>query len=182
MKNFINLLGLAVISSVISSNVLAEFYYPAASFFNPTANLYRGSITEPLEWLEAHDAQVFGFLLSTKNLKSELTLGNNPITIVAPTDKAFAQLPADIRDRLSEPGKMEKLLKYHLIPQIISDSEIKQETIGTLEGSSLQISGQVLSNQNTEIKLNEAGAEKSVGFGDNFIVIVVDQVLVPPTF
>ena len=182
IKALINTLGLAWISLLVTSNAQAQFFYPDASFFNPSANLYRGSKTTPLQWLETHEAQVFGFLISTNNLKSALTTNNNPLTIIAPTDKAFAKLPTAIRERLSEPGQMEKLLKYHLIPRIISDDELKQGKIKTLEGSSVQISGRLLSNQNTEIKFNEAVAERAIGFNDNLIVIVVEQVLLPPNF
>lgn len=182
MKTIINTLVLALISLVVSSNVLAQLFYPSASFFSPAANTFRGSQTDPLQWLETHDAQVFGFLISVNDLKSELTENNNPITLLAPTDRAFAKLPTDVRERLSEPGQMARLLKYHLIPQIITDEEIKQGKVTTLEGSSVQISGQVVSNQNREIKLNEATAEKSIGLDNNLVVIVIDQVLLPSNF
>ena len=182
MKTLLNILVLALISLFISTNVRAQFFYPSASLFSPTANPYRGSKTDPLQWLETHDAQIFSFLISINDLKSELTLKNNPTTLLVPTDKAFANLSPAIRDRLSEPGQLESLLKYHFIPQIISDEQIKQGQVGTLEGNSLEISGQVLSNQNTEIKLNEAVAEKSIGLNDNLIIIVIDQVLLPPNF
>ena len=182
IKALINILGLALISCLANSNALAQFFYPDASFFNPTANLSRGSKIDPLQWLETHDAQVFGFLISTNNLKSALTTKNNSLTIIAPTDKAFAELSAAIRERLSEPGQMERLLKYHLIPRIISEQELKQGNVITLEGSSVQISGRLLSNQKTEIRFNEAVAERTIGFNNNLIVIVVEQVLVPPNF
>ncbi len=171
-----------MIGSLVSSNALAELFYPSASFFSPAANTYRGSNTDPLQWLETHDAQVFGFLISISDLKFELTANKNPVTVLAPTDKAFAKLPISVREKLSDPEEMKSLLEYHLIPQIITDNQIKQGKVQTLEGSSLQIEGQVLSNQNREIKLNESTAQKSIGFNDNLIVIVIDQVLLPPNF
>ena len=181
MKSFINLLGLALISSFLSSQVLAQFMYPDASFFAPAANLYRGAKTDPFQWLEKQDAQVIGFLLSTSNLREKLA-GDLPVTLIAPSDQAFSQLPVEIRDRLSQPGQMEKLLKYHLIPQFVAESDVKQGQVGTLEGHAVEISGRALSNQNTEIRLNEAVAERSISLGNNLVVILVDQVLIPPSF
>ncbi|ELS05015.1 secreted/surface protein with fasciclin-like repeats [Xenococcus sp. PCC 7305] len=182
MKTVINTLVLALISLFVSSNVLAQFFYPSSSFFSPAANLNRGSKTNPLQWLETHEVQVFGFLISVNDLGSKLTQNDDPITVLAPTDKAFAKLPKDVRERLSEPGQMARLLKYHLVPQIITDDQLKQGKVNTLEGSELQISGEILPNQNTKVKLNEATAEISIGFNDNLIVIVIDQVLLPPNF
>lgn len=181
MKNFINLLGLALISSLLGSQVLAQFIYPDASFFAPAANLYRGAKIDPLQWLTTHDAQVFGFLVSTSNLKEELAI-DRPVTLIAPKDSAFSQLPEEIRDRLSQPGQMEKLLKYHLIPQFVAESDVQQGQVKTLEGSVVEISGRALSNQNTEIRLNEAIAQSSISLGNNLVVILVDQVLIPPSF
>ncbi len=40
MKTIINTLVLALISLVVSSNVLAQLFYPSASFFSPAASGY----------------------------------------------------------------------------------------------------------------------------------------------
>ena len=182
MKSLISTLSLITLNLIISPNVLAEFYYPASSFFNPTANLYRGGKQDLVEWLTANDFQVFGFLLSVNNLNSELDNDKNTITVFAPTDDAFATLPTEIRNQLSNPEKLQKFLKYHLVTHAIGDRDIKQGQVITLAGSPLTIESQTLSNQNIKIKLNDITANKSIKLNNNLIIIEIDEVLLPPNF
>jgi uncharacterized surface protein with fasciclin (FAS1) repeats len=180
MKPLINLLGISLIISSIGSGVLAQFVYPSSSFFYPPANLSRGVNPTSIQWLESNEAKVFGFLLSTGNIESELISEENPLTILAPTDEAFAQLPTEIREKLSDPLQMQKLLQYHLIPNIVSEVEIEQGKVTTLEGNLLTIQGKMLPDRTTEIKLNDAVALESTRLSNDTVVIVLDRVLLPP--
>ena len=182
MKSLISTLSLITLNLAIPPSVLAQFYYPASSFFNPTANLYRGGKQDIVEWLTANDFQVFGFLLSINNFRSELNNDKNTITIFAPTDDAFATLPTEVRDKLSKPEKLQEFLKYHLVDGAIGDRDIKQGEVITLSGSTLKIDSQTLGNQNIRIKLNDVTADKSIKLNNNLIIIVVDEVLLPPNF
>ncbi|GAB4532789.1 MAG: fasciclin domain-containing protein [Pleurocapsa sp.] len=181
MKNIVvNILGISLISSLIIPSALAQFVYPSSSFFYPPANLSRGINPTSIQWLESNDAKVFGFLLSTSNFKSELITEESPVTILAPTDEAFAELPTEIREKLSDPLQMQKFLQHHLISNIVSESDIKKGEITTLEGNSLKIQGRMMSDRTTEIRLNDAVALESARLNNNTVVILLDQVLLPP--
>lgn len=182
MKSIISTLSLILLSLVMSPHVLAKFFYPASSFFNPTANLYRGGKQDPIEWFTANNFQVFGFLLSINNLQSELNNNQNNLTIFAPTDDAFATLPTEIREKLSDPEKMQELLKYHIVTHAIGDRDIEQGEVITLAGTPVTIKDESLADRSTRIKLNDTIAKQSVKLNDNLVVVAINEVLLPPSF
>ena len=121
MKTLVKTLSVALFSSLISSPAFAQFVYPSASFFYPPASLNRGGFSpNPIQVLENNEAQVFGFLLSTSNFEPELGTKENPVTILAPTNEAFAELSTEVRDKLADPVQMQKFLQYHLVPGQVS--------------------------------------------------------------
>ena len=52
--------------------------------------------------------------------------------------------------------------------------------MATIEGNNLKITGKMLSDRTTEIKLNNAVALESIRADENTVVIIVDRVLLPP--
>lgn len=185
MKINHQIIGLVLVGSLslslsISPKSLARFFYPPASIFSPTANVHRGSRIDPIQWLEDNEAKIFAFLLSIGNFESQLSESPTIITLFVPLDEAFTQLPIDIRERLSEPGAIEKLLKYHLFAGIISETDIENQQVITLEGNAVKITGKGLADGTVETKLNEATVKASIGLNDNLVLIVIDKVLLPP--
>ena len=67
--------------------------------------------------------------------------GAGPFTVFAPTDEAFARLPAGTVQDLLKPENKERLaalLKYHVVPgRVFSDAAAKGATVGTLQGQSV---------------------------------------------
>ena len=68
-----------------------------------------------------------------------------PFTVLAPTDEAFAQLPAGAYDNLLEPENNQELvalLSHHIIPGELSSSELAASTddITSLNGVTLLVS------------------------------------------
>ncbi len=70
--------------------------------------------------------------------------GDGPITVLAPTDDAFAKLPAGTVESLLKPENKDKLasiLKYHVVSgRVYSDEAIKLGEASTAQGSSVTIS------------------------------------------
>ena len=101
-----------------------------------------------------------------------------PFTVFAPSDEAFAKLPAGTVDDLVKPENKEKLrniLEYHVYVGVIRDNMIQ-------DGMSLnQVNGQ-------NVKLTKAGDKIQVNGANvlgivpttNGIIYVLDQVLLPP--
>ena len=83
--------------------------------------------------------------LNAAGLIDALT-GEGPFTVFAPTDEAFAKLPAGTVETLLKPENKEKLksiLLYHVVPGNVTAKQVMKldgRTVKTLEGGSDQVS------------------------------------------
>ena len=74
----------------------------------------------------------------------EALKGNGPFTVFAPTDEAFAKLPAGTVETLLKPENKEKLkavLLYHVVPGNVTAEQVTKlngRSVKTLQGSSHQ--------------------------------------------
>ena len=159
-----------------------EFYHFPASFFNPVASYYQSDeeLPDVMGMLKINDDfEIITFLL--KNSSTVTALKQDKVTFLAPTDKAFQALPSDVRAKLSQPGNLSKLLKYHTINQKIGEQDIKRRQVDTLLGSSVRITGFPIGKKNYGVKMNDAIASDALA-ADNGVVIPIDRVLIPPGF
>jgi uncharacterized surface protein with fasciclin (FAS1) repeats len=108
----------------------------------------------------------------------ETLKGSGPFTVFAPTDEAFAKLPAGTVENLLKPENKEKLraiLLYHVVPgDVTAKDVVKLTSAKTANGQSLSIKvvdGKVHVNNATVIK---ADIETSNG-----VIHVIDTVLLP---
>ena len=116
--------------------------------------------------------------LETANMTSVLKTNRN-LTIFAPTDAAFAALPAGELDRLMKsPAELQKLMTYHLINATVDSSKIKGAKGGvkTVAGPEL-----VLDGSSDMLMANNAGIVQTDVVATNGTVHVVDKVLMPST-
>ena len=87
---------------------------------------------------------------SFKTLEAALTAGdliqtlkgNGPFTVFAPTDEAFAKLPAGTLEELLKPenkAKLTAILTYHVVPGKVMASDVTKLTSAkTVNGASLK--------------------------------------------
>jgi uncharacterized surface protein with fasciclin (FAS1) repeats len=103
--------------------------------------------------------------------------GDGPFTVFAPTDAAFAALPATlIAQLLADPtGQLTQILLYHVVSgEALSTSLSNGQTIATLQGEDVTVSitgGNVFIN-NAQVTVADLVA-------DNGVVHVIDAVLTP---
>jgi uncharacterized surface protein with fasciclin (FAS1) repeats len=102
---------------------------------------------------------------------------NGPITLFAPTNDAFAALPAGQLDKvLADPAALTKLLGYHVVPGTMRTSDIGSMTsLPTLSGQSIQITkngNEVMLNGNTRLNMTDITTT-------NGVIHVLDTVLTP---
>lgn len=105
--------------------------------------------------------------------------GPGPFTVFAPTDEAFAALPAGVLDKLVQPQNKEaltKILTYHVIPAKVTSSEIKDGTVTTVEGQAVTISTA------NGVTVNGAKVTTPDVEASNGVIHLIDQVLLPPGF
>jgi len=105
--------------------------------------------------------------------------GEGPYTVFAPTDEAFAKLPAGTVDDLLKPENKDKLvaiLTYHVVPGKVMSGDVlnKQVKAGTVEGSELSINALNGGVSVDEAKVIQADIETSNG-----VIHVIDTVVIP---
>jgi len=104
--------------------------------------------------------------------------GKGPFTVFAPTDAAFAKLPAGTVESLLKPENKDKLkaiLLYHVVKGDVKSGDLKDgESVKTLDGQSLTvgISGGV-------VNVNGATVVKADIPASNGVIHVIDTVLIP---
>ena len=108
---------------------------------------------------------------------AEALQGPGPLTVFAPTDEAFAKLPAGTVESLLKPDNKEKLvavLKYHVVPgKVMSGDVVKLTSAKTLHGKELQI------RTSEGVKVNDATVIKADIEATNGVIHVIDRVLLP---
>ena len=101
-----------------------------------------------------------------------------PFTVFAPTNAAFAALPAGTLDELVKPekkGDLQNVLKYHVTVSTYEKGWLKDgQTMGMANGAKVTFHA-----KDGAVLINDAKIVGSVRAG-NGIVHVVDKVLLPP--
>jgi uncharacterized surface protein with fasciclin (FAS1) repeats len=99
-----------------------------------------------------------------------------PYTVFAPTDEAFAKLPAGTVEELLKPENREELqavLTYHVVPgKVLAADVLKLSDAATVNGTSLRIS-----TDDDSVKVNEAKVLKTDIQCSNGVIHVIDSVL-----
>ena len=105
---------------------------------------------------------------------------DGPLTVFAPTDKAFAKLPDGTIESLLKPenkAKLAAILKYHVVAGKVHAADVvKLKQAKTVEGSSVKIKV-----KEGTVKLNNAKVVKTDIECSNGVIHVIDTVLLPPT-
>jgi uncharacterized surface protein with fasciclin (FAS1) repeats len=107
----------------------------------------------------------------------ETLQGAGPFTVFAPTDEAFAKLPAGTVEGLLKPENKEKLsaiLTYHVVAGKVMAADVKTMMAKTVNGKELDIKVKdgVSINGKTKIVKTDIAA-------DNGVIHVIDSVLLP---
>jgi len=65
--------------------------------------------------------------------------GDGPFTVFAPTDEAFAKIPADqLKALLADKEKLVAVLTYHVVPgKVMSEEVVKMDMAKTVQGQSV---------------------------------------------
>ena len=108
----------------------------------------------------------------------ETLKGKGPFTVFAPTDEAFAKLPAAALQDLLKPENKDKLtaiLTYHVVPAKVTAADVmKLETARTVNGKSVQIS-----TAGGAVMVDNAKVTKADIMASNGVIHVIDTVIMP---
>ena len=109
----------------------------------------------------------------------ETLQGEGPYTVFAPTDEAFAALPAGTLDGLlADTEALKKILLYHVVSGAVSSDQVVELTSAdSVEGSPIAIAvkdGMVYLNDSAKVVTADVMAS-------NGVIHVIDEVILPPT-
>ena len=110
--------------------------------------------------------------------KEMLEEDKGPFTVFAPTDEAFAKLPAGTVENLLKPenkAKLGKILAYHVLKGKVMAADVKTMEAETAEGSKLNIKL-----NDGKVMVNDANVVKTDIAATNGVIHVIDTVLMPP--
>ena len=107
----------------------------------------------------------------------ETLQGTGPFTVFAPTDAAFAKLPAGTVEGLLKPENKEKLvaiLKYHVVPGKVLAADVKTMEAKTAQGQTVK-----LKVSDAGVMVDNANVIKTDLLADNGVIHVIDTVILP---
>ena len=103
---------------------------------------------------------------------------DGPFTVFAPTDEAFAKLPAGTVESLLLPENKDKLvaiLTYHVVPGKVSAADVVNlDSAATANGSDVAISV-----QGDSVFVNDSRVVATDIYASNGVIHVVDTVILP---
>jgi uncharacterized surface protein with fasciclin (FAS1) repeats len=101
--------------------------------------------------------------------------GPGPFTVFAPTDAAFAALPAGVLDLLlADTSALTQVLLYHVVLGKAMSTDLSDgDTLTTLEGGTLDVS------IDGTVMINDATVTAADVEADNGVIHVIDKVLIP---
>jgi uncharacterized surface protein with fasciclin (FAS1) repeats len=104
--------------------------------------------------------------------------GDGPFTVFAPTDEAFAKLPAETLESLLKPENKQQLtdiLTYHVVAgKVKAKKVVKMDSIETIEGSDIAIRV-----EDGTVYVDNAKVVKTDVYASNGVIHVIDTVLIP---
>lgn len=107
----------------------------------------------------------------------ETLKGTGPFTVFAPTDEAFAKLPAGTLEKLlADKAQLTKVLTYHVVAgKVMAADVVKLKAAKTVEGEDVKIAV-----KDKGVMVNQAHVVKTDIETSNGVIHVIDAVLLPP--
>lgn len=104
--------------------------------------------------------------------------GKGPLTVFAPTDEAFAKLPAGTVESLLKPENKKKLvaiLTYHVVPgRVMARDVVTLKSAKTVNGQDLSINS-----MNGSVMVDKANVSATDIMASNGVIHVIDSVVMP---
>jgi uncharacterized surface protein with fasciclin (FAS1) repeats len=107
----------------------------------------------------------------------ETLSGTGPFTVFAPTDEAFAALPAGVLDALLLPENkavLAQILTYHVVAGKVMAADVTDSDVATVEGQTIKLSTM------GGVKVNGATVVSADVPASNGVIHAIDAVILPP--
>jgi uncharacterized surface protein with fasciclin (FAS1) repeats len=104
--------------------------------------------------------------------------GAGPFTVFAPTDAAFAKLPAGTVENLLKPenkAQLTAILTYHVVPgKVMAADVVKLKEAKTVNGKMLQVKL-----NGSDVMINDAKVTSADIVASNGVIHVIDSMVLP---
>jgi transforming growth factor-beta-induced protein len=104
--------------------------------------------------------------------------GAGPFTVFAPTDEAFAKLPAGTVENLLKPenkAMLVKILTYHVVAGKVTAADVmKVKSAKTVQGQNVKVKA-----KKGKVMINKSNVVKADIMTSNGVIHVIDTVLMP---
>ena len=107
----------------------------------------------------------------------ETLSGEGPFTVFAPTDEAFAALPAGVVDALLLPENkavLVQILTYHVVSGKVMAADVTDSDVATVEGQTVKLSTA------DGVTVNGAKVVTADVAASNGVIHAIDAVILPP--
>ncbi len=183
----VKFLPLLLITAVVIAACAPMAPAPAA----PAAPAATEAATEaPAEAAEAEVGTIVDVAVGAGNFTTLVTAvteaglvetlqGEGPFTVFAPTDDAFAALPAGtIESLLADPqGALTQILLYHVVPGKVMSTDLSDGMMAdTVQGSPITVSI-----ADGVVRINDAQVVVADIEASNGVIHVIDAVILPPS-
>ncbi len=164
----------------LSASLRASFFAAALAFVAVPAvagNYGKASKDVVDTAVAAGDFKTLAAALQAAGLVDTLK-GKGPFTVFAPTDAAFAKLPAGTVENLLKPenkAQLTSILTFHVVPGNVKAADVvKLSSAKTVNGKSVAIDA-----SGGDVKVNGARVVKADVAASNGTIHVIDTVLLP---
>jgi uncharacterized surface protein with fasciclin (FAS1) repeats len=106
----------------------------------------------------------------------EVLRGEGPFTVFAPTDEAFAKVPAaDLQALLADKEALTAVLTYHVVPgRVMASDVVELSSATTVQGHDVEITVDM-----GEVKIDNATVTATDIQASNGVIHVIDAVILP---
>lgn len=101
--------------------------------------------------------------------------GEGPFTVFAPTDEAFAKLPAGtVEALLKDKAALARILTYHVVSGKVMAADVKTGKVKSVQGQALNLTA-----DSYGVKVNAAKVVQADIVASNGVIHVIDTVVLP---
>ena len=103
--------------------------------------------------------------------------GAGPFTVFAPSNEAFAKVPAKaLADIGADPARLKAVLTYHVIPAKVTAADVRNNSsVKTVNGANVGVS-----KAGEFVTVEDGMVQKADLNATNGVVHIIDSVLIPP--
>jgi uncharacterized surface protein with fasciclin (FAS1) repeats len=163
------------ISTLVALAAIIGFAAPASAQYMSSSRGYEKDIVETA--VSAGSFQTLVAAVQAAGLVETLK-GEGPFTVFAPTDEAFAKLPAGTVEELLRPENRDQLvaiLTYHVVPgKLMAEEVVQLESAESAQGQSVRFSVKDGGAYIDDARIITTDIEASNG-----VIHVIDSVILP---